>query len=79
MYMAKNVALSNEAYSILEKLKMEKESFSDVVKRMLDEKNSKPLWRDSVGILKDDKEAERIYDKILKERHKTKKRRELKW
>lgn len=77
--MAKNVALSNESYAILEKLKRPNESFSGVVKRVYLEKDSKPNWRDYIGVFKGDKEAEKIFDKILKERHIVRKRRELKW
>lgn len=77
--MAKNVALSNEAYEILERLKRHGESFSDVVKRITIEKGSRPNWRDSIGALKGDKEGEKIFDKILMDRHKIGKRRTLKW
>ena len=77
--MAKNVALSNEAYKMLDRLKNSGESFSEVVKRLVNEKASKPDWRDSIGVLKGDKEAEKIYNKILKERHKIRKRRVLQW
>lgn len=78
MFMARNVALSNDAYEMLERLKRPGESFSDVVKRVV-EKPSRPDWKDSIGALKGDKEAEEIFDKILKERHVIRKRRELKW
>ena len=76
--MAKNVALSNTAYNTLEKMKRPGESFSDVVNRIAESKN-KPNWRDSVGVFENDEEANKIFDKILKERHIVKKRRVLKW
>jgi len=77
MHMAKNIALSNDAYSILERLKRGDESFSDVVKRLAD-KDSKPNIMDSAGVWKNDDEIGKIFDKILEERHKFY-RRPVKW
>jgi predicted CopG family antitoxin len=77
MYMAKNVALSNVAYGKLERMKREGESFSDVVNRLTEEK--KPSWRDSFGAWKDDEEMDKIFGKILRDRHKISKRRVVKW
>lgn len=78
MYMAKNVALSNDVYTILERMKRPGESFSDVVKR-LERKSAKHDWRDSVGVWEDDKNVEKVFDKILKDRHKISKRSVVKW
>ena len=77
--MSKNVALSNEAVDILERLKMPGESYSDVVKRVVIEKPTKSNWRESIGTLKDDKDAKSIYDKILNDRHIIKKRKDFTW
>ncbi|HLC67674.1 MAG TPA: antitoxin VapB family protein [archaeon] len=76
--MAKNVALSNDTYGMLERLKRGDESFSDVIKRLANEKESKPNWRDFVGVWKDDEEIAKIFDKILEDRHKVY-RRQFKW
>lgn len=70
--MARNVALSNDAYRTLESLKRSGESFSDVVNRLAGGEK-RPNWRESVGVFKGDKEILNIYGKILKERHITKK------
>lgn len=67
MNMAKNVALSNRAYSELEKIKSEGESFSDIVLRLLERKN-KVSWRSACGAMKDDESA-RIFTEILEKRH----------
>ena len=77
MHMAKNVALSNNAYSTLEKMKRGDESFSDVVMRLAN-KEARPNIMDFAGIWKDDNEIEKIFDKILKDRHKVY-RRQFKW
>ncbi|MHA1444376.1 MAG: antitoxin VapB family protein [Candidatus Hodarchaeales archaeon] len=37
--MAKNIAVSNEIYKVLSQLKLGKESFSDVIKRLLPPKS----------------------------------------
>ncbi|MDI6720911.1 MAG: antitoxin VapB family protein [Candidatus Aenigmarchaeota archaeon] len=66
--MAKNVALSKDAYTKLERLKMPRESFSDVVLRLTGEE--KTDWRKSIGALKGDKDADRIFNEILESRHK---------
>ena len=76
--MAKNVALSKDAYEMLDRLKRPGESFSDVVKRLGESKN-KPNWREFAGIWKDDEKIGKIFDEILRERHKTGKRHVLKW
>ena len=80
MFMAKNVAFSEKAYKELSKRKMSGESFSDLVIRLIStsEGTEKPSWRDSIGAFKGDKDAERIFDKILNERHK-KPLRPVKW
>jgi len=77
--MAKNIALSDDAVKILERLKRPGESYSDVVKRVAVKKPSKHDWRKSFGAFKDDKEISKIYEKILSDRHIIRKRRELSW
>ena len=79
MYMARNVALSNDAYLTLEKLKRPGESFSVVVKRLASEKTTRSNWRDCVGLWKDDPGAERIFNRILEERHQISRRPKIKW
>ena len=78
MHMAKNVALSDDIYKTLERLKHGDESFSAVIRRLVDEKEPKPNWRNFVGVWKDDKEIAKIFDKILEDRHKVY-RRQFKW
>lgn len=79
MHMAKNVALSEKAYNEMLKIKKSGESFSDVVLRLM-KRREKTDWRDSIGVLKNDKDAERIYKNILADRHKKPARlRRLKW
>ena len=75
--MSKNVALSNDAYRTLERLKRGDESFSEVVKRLAN-KEEKPKLMDFAGVWKDDKEIAEIFDKILEDRHKVY-RRQFKW
>ncbi|MBI4181556.1 MAG: antitoxin VapB family protein [Candidatus Aenigmarchaeota archaeon] len=68
--MARNVALSEKAYNMLRRLKGEKESFSDVVVRLSTPSGGSLL--PVVGLWKDDTEAERIYRRILRDRHASK-------
>ncbi len=77
--MSKNVALSDEAIKILERLKRNGESYSEVVKRVAMEKPARTNWRDFAGAFKGDREAEKIYDEILSSRHTIKKRKDLTW
>ncbi len=69
MYMAKNVALSDVAYSYLERIKHPGESFSDVVMRIANKGKQKGSLRRFAGVWRDDPEIKEIFDKILKERH----------
>lgn len=68
--MAKLVSLSEKAYNTLLGMKKGNESFSDVVLRTTDKKKKKSILR-FAGIWKNDREIEKIFNKILKERHKT--------
>ncbi len=77
--MSKNVALSNDAVDILERLKRPGESYSDIVKRVAVEKPARSNWRDSIGAFKGDKVAERAFDIVLNNRHTVKKRKDLIW
>jgi predicted CopG family antitoxin len=63
--MAKTIMVSNEAYGKLKNIKeKEDKSFSEVVIELMEEKNSKKMknLKEVYGILKGDKE----YDKIMK-------------
>lgn len=77
--MGKNVALSDDAIDILERLKRPGESYSDVVKRVAIEKPPRHDWRESIGAFKDEKNAGRIFDEIIRERHAVRKRKDLTW
>lgn len=44
--MAKNIAVSDEIYDILSRMKKEKESFSDVIRRLIP---SKTMLQDLIG------------------------------
>ncbi len=67
--MSKLVSLSDKAYRNLLKMKKTSESFSDVVLKLTDKKK-KSIMR-FAGIWKDDKELDKIFADILKDRHKT--------
>lgn len=71
--MSKLVALSNEAYETLSKRKRIGESFSDVVLREIGEKE-KPDIMLFAGVLKDNKEWEKIKKRIYSERRSEKMR-----
>ncbi len=67
--MAKTIMISNDAYANLKIIKeKENKSFSDVIIELVEHKKSKKLkdLAKYFGILKDDKE----YDKIMKETRK---------
>lgn len=67
MTMTKTVALSDEAYHSLDQLKHTRESFSQIVLRLTKEKQKSV--RELFGLWKNDKDMDKIFDKILKERH----------
>jgi len=69
IHMARNVALSDKVYNELDKFKRHGESFSEVITRLI-EREEKVSWRNSIGALKTDKEAEKIFEQILENRHK---------
>ena len=66
--MVKVISLSNEAYTTLKSFKKGEDSFSDVVLK-LSRKEKKGDIREVFGVWKGDKEIERIFNRILKERH----------
>jgi len=68
--MSRLVSLSDKAYNELLGMKKGKESFSDVVLKLTERKEKKSILR-FAGMWKDDKEMDKIFKKILKERHKT--------
>lgn len=67
--MSKLVSLSDRAYGILRKMKKGNESFSDVVVKMADNTRKKSILR-YAGLWKDDKETDKVFRRVLKERHK---------
>ncbi len=77
--MSKNVALSDDAIDILERLKRPGESFSDVVKRVAIERPSRADWRGSIGAFKGDKDAEKAFNSVLNDRHTVRKGKEFTW
>lgn len=77
--MARLVSLSDKAYNTLLKMKKDKESFSDIVMKLAESKKKKSIMR-FAGIWKDDKEMDKIFKRILKERHETKyKEKDISW
>ncbi len=52
----KTITITEKAYNKLLNLKKERESFSDLFNRISDEKKGK-LWRDHIGILKNNTET----------------------
>lgn len=77
--MARLVSLSDKAYSTLLKMKNGKESFSDVVLKLTEGKKRKSILR-FAGIWKDDKDIDKIFKKVLQERHKAKyKEKDASW
>ena len=67
--MARNVALSENAYKEISKIKNAGESFSSVVLRLINKEEGRPSWRESVGALKSDKSAEKAFKIVLEGRH----------
>jgi predicted CopG family antitoxin len=79
-YMMVNViSLSNKAYGILKSLKNGRESFSDVVLKLVSKEKRTSLI-EFAGIWKNMPEMDKIFEEILNERHKIKDRKvELRW
>ena len=77
--MVKVISLSNKAYGTLKSLKGERESFSDVVLKIVN-KEKKTSLLEFAGIWKDAPEMDRIFENIIKERSKAVDRKiDLKW
>ena len=66
--MTKTVALSDEAYDLLDSAKQPDESFSKAVIRIV--KGRRPSVMDLCGIWKDDRDIEATYARLRKERRK---------
>jgi len=56
----RNITISDEAYEILAKLKRDKESFTDVIKRVFKEQGKKPLAQFSCSWQGDPEELDAI-------------------
>ena len=69
--MVKVISLADDAYNELKTLKKEGESFSDVVRRVV-EKDKGKTFLDLAGSWKDDKEISKIFDEIIEDRKKVK-------
>lgn len=79
MYMVKVISLSNRAYGTLKSLKMENESFSDVVLKLATKEKKSSLTR-FAGIWKEIPEMDKIFEDIAKDRYKSSERKiDLKW
>ena len=68
--MSKLVSLSDKAYEKLSKMKKSNESFSDIVLKLAENKKKKSIMH-LAGIWKTDKEMDKIFEKVLADRHKT--------
>ena len=78
-YMVKVISLSNKAYGTLKSLKREKESFSDVVLKLVNKEKKISLIQ-FAGIWKEIPEMDNIFENIIKDRSKAGNRNiDLKW
>lgn len=69
--MVRVISLADDAYDDLKELKKEGESFSDVVRRVVEKEIGKSFL-DLAGKWKDDKEIGNIFKQVLEERGKAK-------
>ena len=77
--MVKVVSLSNKAYENLKSLKGERESFSDVVLKIVNRERKTSLL-EFAGVWKDLPEIDRIFENVVKDRSKASDRKiDLKW
>ena len=77
--MVKVVSLSNKAYEDLKSLKKEKDSFSDIVLKLVN-KEKKDSLMEFAGVWKDLPEIDRIFENVVKDRSKASDRKiDLKW
>lgn len=68
----KTITVREEAYKLLLEMKMEKESFSDVLVRVLRKKTArKSSVMDFFGVLKESKNLEEMEKEILEQRKKS--------
>lgn len=68
IYMVKVISLSEKAYSNLKKIKGAKESFSDVVLKLIG--SNKPSIFEFAGMFKEDHELDKIFQEVHKDRKK---------
>ena len=66
--MTKNISVSDDAYDSLSRLKRENESFSDVIRRIGKKAQKEDIMK-FAGLWEGDKEIERIFKQIDKDRH----------
>jgi len=69
--MVKVISLSDDAYQDLKALKVEDESFSDVVRRVVEKEKGKSFL-DLAGSWKGDKELSKIFENVIEDRKKAK-------
>ncbi len=63
MNMAKNIAVSDDVYEMLSRIKMRNESFSDVIRRLIRQRNISDIPK-----ILSDREAETIMSLIEKQK-----------
>lgn len=79
IYMTKVISLSNKAYESLKNMKEGNDSFSDVVLKLVNKERKKSLL-EFAGIWKDIPKMDKIFEEIVRERHKSRDRKiDLKW
>ena len=79
MRMTKVISLSNKAYESLKKLKEEKDSFSDIVLKLINKEKKKSLL-EFAGVWKNANEMDKIFERIFNERYRARDRNvDLKW
>ncbi|MBN2335749.1 antitoxin VapB family protein [Candidatus Bathyarchaeota archaeon] len=75
----RNITISDEAYEILARLKRDKESFTDVIKRVFKEQGKKPLAQFAGTWQGNPEELDAIMDTINAQWKEYDQRREQKW
>lgn len=76
--MAKQIAVSDEVYELLSKMKNENQSFSEVIKAMAAKKRKKQNVMKCFGILKNDKDLVKV-EKMIADDRRRNMGRQLNW